>query len=315
MKSVRRTIIAATVACWVLLAKPPAGICQQDTPATQWPLREPIASATNGGEDAVGSPASPWMIRGQDGGLVRPNVRDPGTDFSDFPNSAEVVPVGQFYLSLGWNYVASRGPQITNNFVPFAFRFGIVDDFELRMIGAGLTQEDGPDYNETGFSPLSFGFKWHLLDQQDERYFPAVGLEVDVATRLASGLFDPGHTVPEVSFNFDQPLPGNWSFGWNAGFTWEVGDDGDQFTQWNLPWSLVYAVNDNFEMYWQGQLNLPAGSGVQEELLTGIGGSIYLGNQWEIWGNYNWGVTGQSDFRFILAGLTFAGSFSSLAVW
>jgi hypothetical protein len=36
---------------------------------------------------------------GQDGELARPNVRDPGTDFSDYPNSAEVVPVGEFYLS------------------------------------------------------------------------------------------------------------------------------------------------------------------------------------------------------------------------
>ena len=88
----------------------------------------------------------------------------------------------------------------------------------------------------------------------------------------------------------------------NTGVTWQVGDDGGQFAQWNLPWSLVYAFNDNFEMYWHGLLNLPGSSGLQEELVTGAGLNFYLGDQWSIWGNYNWGLTQQSDFRCVLVG-------------
>jgi hypothetical protein len=255
-----------------------------------------------------------WIMRGQDGELSRPNVRDPGTDYSDFPNSAEVVSVGEYYLSVGWNYTATRAPQVTDNFVPFAVRFGVIEDVELRITGQGVTQEDGPDYNETGFSPLSFGFKWHLLDSRAERYRPAMGLEVDVATRIASDFFDPGHPVPVVSLNFDQPLPGAWSLSWNTSVTWEVGDNGAQFAQWNLPCSLDYAFNDDFDVYWQGLLNLPASAGVQEELLTGVGFNAYLGDRWSIWGNYNWGLTQPSESRCVFVGLTFAGSASGFAL-
>lgn len=252
MKSARRTTIVGALLCSVFRARPQAGMCQQDTLTPHWPSLVPAAAATSDWFGALDLSASSWIIRGQDGGLVRPNVRDPGTDFSDFPNSAEVVPIGEFYLSMGWNYATAHAPQFTDNFVPFACRLGIVEDLELRITGDGVTQEDGFDYNQTGFSPLSFGFKWHLLDQQEERYLPALALEVDVDTRLASDCFDPGQGVPAGSFNFDQPLPGNWSLGWNTGVTWEVGDDGGQFAQWNLPWSLVYAFNDDFEIYRHG---------------------------------------------------------------
>lgn len=311
---VRRTTIVAALLASILIAGPQVGQCQQNTLAPHWPA-EVSTTATSDWFDAADPAATAWIIRGQDGELARPNVRDPGTDFSDFPNSGEVVPVGEFYLSMGWNYVASRGPQVTDNFVPFALRFGIVEDVEIRMTGTGITQEDGPNYNETGFSPLSFGFKWHLVDQCEDCYRPGVGLEVDVSTRLASDFFDPGRVVPDFSFNFDQPLPENWSLSWNTGVTWQVGDDGGQFAQWNLPWSLVYAFNDNFELYWHGLLNLPASSGVQEELITGAGLNVYLGDQWSIWGNYNWGLTQQSDFRCVIVGLTFAGNVPQLPFW
>lgn len=102
---------------------------------------------------------------------------------------------------------------------------------------------------------------------------------------------------------------------WNAGVTWQVADAGNQFAQWNFPWSFVYAFNDNFDMYWHGLLNLPASSGIQEELLTGVGFNTYLGNQWSIWGNYNWGLTQQSDNRCIAIGVTFAGNVPQLAFW
>jgi hypothetical protein len=275
----------------------------------------PPATVTSEVFDTDDRTSNAWIIRGQDGELPRPNVRDPGTDFSDFPNSAEVVPVGEFYLSLEWNYETSRAPQITDNFVPFTFRFGVIEDVELRVTGSGVTQEDGPGYNETGFSPLGFGFKWHLLDQREGCYLPAVGLEVDVTTRIASSFFDPGRAVPDFSLNFDQPLLGNWSLGWNTGVTWQVGDDGGQFEQWNLPWSLDYAFDDNFDVYWHGLLNLPASSGIQEELLTGVGFNAYLGNQWSIWGNYNWGLTQQSDNQNVVVGVTFAGNVPQLAFW
>ena len=263
----------------------------------------PAATATTDAEDWV-----QLTVRGQNGELRRPNVRDPGTDFSDYPNSAEVVPVGEFYLSLEWNYMATRAPQVSDNSMPYTFRTGVVKDLEIRVTGSGLTQENGPNFTETGFAPISFGAKWHLFDGQDERYLPAVGLESDVSTRLASSFFDPGRAIPDFSLNFDQPLPGDWSLSWNTGVTWQVGDDSEQFAQWNFPWSLVYDFNDNFEMYWHGLLNLPASSGVQEELLTGVGFNSYLGDQWSIWGNYNWGLTSQSDNRCVAVGITFAGN-------
>ena len=50
--------------------------------------------------------------------LPRPDVRDPGTDFSDYPNSAEVVPVGVFYLTGEWNHDTLRRPRTTVNSAP-----------------------------------------------------------------------------------------------------------------------------------------------------------------------------------------------------
>lgn len=302
----RATVLAAALLAGILWIAPNVGSCQESAPGP--PLSE--SSAAGGLRDwfaADDSAGSSLIIRAQNGLPVRPNVRNPGTDFSDYPNSSRVVPVGEFYLSLEWDYMVTDAPRITQATLPYTFRMGLIEDVEIRATGNGLTQSDGPNFNETGFSPVSFGFKWHLLDGWEERYLPGVGLEADVSTRLASDFFDPGRAIPDFSFNFDQPLPGDWSLSWNTGVTWQVDDNGDQFAQWNLPWSLVYAFNDDFEMYWHGLFNLPDRSAVQQELLTGVGFNLYIGNQWSLWGNYNWGFTDQSDFQCVVLGVTYAG--------
>ena len=107
---VRRTTITAVLLTCTLVAGLKPARCQQDTLTPHWPWQVSPATATSDWFDAVDPATTLWIVRGQDRELARPNARDPGTDFSDFPNSGEVVPVGEFYLSGGWNYVTSRGP-------------------------------------------------------------------------------------------------------------------------------------------------------------------------------------------------------------
>jgi subtilase-type serine protease len=145
------------------------------------------------------------------------DIRTPGPDMANYPNSAYTLPQGGFYAEITPAVYTAKyqlNPALYD--AEYFFRYGLLDRVELRLYSSGFSVQGG-DKPTTGFGPLVFDSKIHLWDELKDYYLPAAGFEAVLQTTwLASPAFNTG-TEPAFSFNFDQTLPGDISIEYNIG--------------------------------------------------------------------------------------------------
>src|SRR5262245_45260897 len=107
-----------------------------------------------------------------------PDIKTPGPDLGDFPNSAFTLPRGGIYVEQGPFTLQTGNRQVAGAYLwPFLLRFGLTDNVEFRVFANGLTSTFGAD-GVTGFAPLALDFKVHLWNDRMEFFRPAASLEV-----------------------------------------------------------------------------------------------------------------------------------------
>ena len=188
-----------------------------------------------------------------------PSVRTPGPDSANFPNSAFTLPQGRVYLELNpLNYSRrSSSGSPTQWSAGYLLRYGLSNDFELRLLSNGYTKVQGND-GPSGMSPQTFDFKWHVCDESKDSHLPAFGIEVAVQTELASRAFRE-RTQPAISLNFDQTLPLDIAFEYNIGAFTQDSDDGKRQTQGALSWAFQKEVVTDIAFFVNGYTNTGEG--------------------------------------------------------
>ena len=224
--------------------------------------------------------------------LAEPDIREPGPDSSDFPNSPYTLPRGWNYLETSpVNYTSSVNTLQTETYNwNYLLRMGLTDRVEFRLYGNGLSwQAAGLGQPEsTGFSPLVFDTKIHLFDENRELFIPATGLEVYVQTPWGSPAFDSG-TQPGIMLLFLNTLPWGWEVNWNVGL---VGDQAAadvgavRFTD-AVQWSFTKGVTERFAIFLQGFKNQAALPRVANQTVLGGGMVLNLNRRFTVFGSYN----------------------------
>ena len=235
-----------------------------------------------------------------------PDISDPGPDTADLPDSAFAVPPGVTYFETSLSYISSKGPRVRDYFTSTLIRTGLWEDFELRIATPGVIHQHAPGESTTGFGPLTIGFKQHIWAEVEECSIPAFGIIAQVTAPTASAGFDDGTAIPTVFFNFDYSLPCDSYFEVNFGISGLHADDGDRFVQGSFLWSLGKEWSDNFTTFFHGFFNAPSGTGDDEELLMGPGMIWFVSKTVAIDSSYNFGMTDDTDHRFIRIGLSVA---------
>lgn len=180
------------------------------------PPDRPLGSAFFGGES--GNPV--FGIRAAEPGkepVAWPDLKTPGPDMGDYPNSAFTLPKGRCQIEVSPVTLANadrHNPASYN--APFLLRYGLTDDVEFRVFGNGITR-DGGRHPFTGLSPLALDIKVHLWDDRKEWLIPAVSLEVFVQTVWGSQEFN-GGWQPSLNLNFDLPITRKLNLEWTVGF-------------------------------------------------------------------------------------------------
>ena len=99
--------------------------------------------------------------------LKPPDIRAPGPDSSDFPNSPYTLPRGWNYLEMSpLTYTSSINTIQSQSYSwNYLLRMGLTDRVEFRLFGNGLSwQAAGLGQPETtGFAPLVFYTKIHFF--------------------------------------------------------------------------------------------------------------------------------------------------------
>ena len=222
--------------------------------------------------------------------LAEPDIREPGPDTANFPNSPYTLPRGWVYLETSpLTYTTSvRDLQTTTYNWEYLFRIGLTDRIEFRFYGNGLTASAGGmgDGATSGFSPLVFDTKIHFSDEVPEWFMPATGMEVYVQTPWGSPEFEVG-TQPGIMMLFRNSLP------WGIEAEWNVGVVGDQATPDSVgftdaaQWSFEKEVAEGLTLFIQGFKNQAALPRVANQTVVGGGFIKNFSRRFSLFGSWN----------------------------
>ena len=181
------------------------------------------------------------------------DIRFPGSDLANYPNSAFTLPQGGFYVEVAPQYSTDNSGSYSAGYL---LRYGLFDRLELRLMSSGL-QEQGGNSPIVGFNPLTFDTKIHLWDEMENYYLPAMGIEILVQTTLlGSPAFNSG-TQPAFSFNFDQSLFWDIALEYNVGASRAQDSLNAAINTWGLTfqWALQHDVVEDFAVFVNGWYN------------------------------------------------------------
>lgn len=238
------------------------------------------------------------------GRQARADIRFPGPDTANFPNSAYTLPKGRFYLET--SPVGFYGP---TRFSPgqynweFLARYGLTDNLELRLFSSGYTVQLGRNQT-TGFSPLAFDFKMNFWEENPRYLVPAMGVEIYIQTTFGSDAFN-GGTQPSVALLFDHTLPLDINFEYNFAMVGFEDAAGNTDYAFGFNWAFQRELIEDVEVFAHGFYNapnlpkLPALHNNERILLEDPADVVYVGagaiwsvsNRLSIFGSYNAGLT------------------------
>jgi hypothetical protein len=185
------------------------------------------------------------------------DIRDPGPDMANYPNSAFTLPEGGFYLeSTPFNYVSDSVSSEPTYSSMFLFRYGLIDNIELRLFYEAAVVQGGGTVT-AGSGPLTFDTKIHFWDEWEEYFIPAAGFEASIQTPWMASTAYAGTTQPTLMLNFDQSLPLDIGLEYNLGAS-RIQDQYDvsqNVWQFSGQWALQRDVFEDFALFVNGTYN------------------------------------------------------------
>lgn len=159
------------------------------------------------------------------------------TDRPDMTESTVAVEPGMVQVESGYHYESdevSGIKSISRNFNSTLLRFGLTDAMEFRF-GFGYSSFSIPGNTESGFEPLSFGFKYELFEQSGLLPEMAV-LNTLVPDFTGSSVFQPEAWQGDILGAMDWDL-GDLGLGANIGVAFDGSAPGAAF-----PYSMALGV-------------------------------------------------------------------------
>jgi hypothetical protein len=286
-----------------------SGAAVGQTPEPGDPLGlPPLGRLLDDGPGTSGERDSTYFpeLRGESSSV--PDIRTPGPDLANFPNSPYTLPQGRAYIELSPVFLSgpSASSPATYN-AEFLLRFGLTSRTELRLFGNGPTAQWGRPDATDGFAPLAWDLKVNFWKENSEYFVPAAGLEVALVTPTGTSGLNDGYQ-PIVNLLFDQTLPGDFLLETNVGFAGEDTANGSSTTGLEpiVQWALQRELFEDFDLFFHGYYNGSAVPRFGDGIVLGGGALWAVNSRLAIFTNYNAGVTRNSPTTIFQLGAAFA---------
>lgn len=179
------------------------------------------------------------------------DIRTPGADLANFPNSAYTLPKGGFYLETAPYSMSGASSNAAWQYnAEYLLRYGLMDNWEIRLYSQGISVQGKPE-PAVGFSPLTFDTKIHFWNEVPSWYFPAAGLEMLLQTNLLGSPEFNGGLEPSFSFNFDQSLFWDLALEYNVGAARFQSPDDITEEVWDvtIQWALQKDITEEIALF------------------------------------------------------------------
>lgn len=221
-------------------------------------------------------------------------------DRPDQSESSFLVPKGYFQMELGFS-VTDTDPGFIYSYPSALWKYGLTDNFELRLITQYITIQKDPNPDINGFLPLAAGFKARLSEQKG--ILPKMSFLGHLRLPgVVAEEFETTYLAPDLRLAFDHIVSDVFSFGYNIGLVWD-GEDPEPFVIYSLTTGL--AISKRLGLFAEVYGATPQRSSEDLQLYADAGLTYLIGNNFLLDVSASQGITDNAPLRYVSAGFSY----------
>lgn len=228
------------------------------------------------------------------------------TDRPDQTETPVLTPKGYFQMEHGF-LVEEKDKDATPNpgysyFYPSSlWKYGLTDNFEIRLITQYVRIQNEPAIDQVGFLPLALGFKSKLSEQRGG--WPRVSF---IGHLMFPGVvdeeFETTYFAPDMRLAFQHLISDRFNISYNLGAAWD-GETAEPDFLYSL--ALGTAVTDRLGLFVEGYGRTPQREDGTIELKLDAGLTYLIGNNFQLDISAGQGITEEAPERFVGAGFSY----------
>ena len=222
---------------------------------------------------------------------------------SDRPLQSErpaVTPKGNFQIELGFG-VEDTEPGFIYSYPSALWKYGVTNNFEIRLITEYITIQKVPNPNINGILPVGVGIKAKLGEQKG--LLPKISVIGDVTLPgIVAEDFETIYLAPDLRFAFEHRVSGFIDIGYNLGLEWD-GINAEP----NVNYSLYadFDLTKRLGLYVEGYGTTPQRDDVDMEIRADAGLTYLLGNNFLIDVSAGKGLTEDAVESYVAVGFSY----------
>ena len=222
---------------------------------------------------------------------------------SDRPQQSErpaVAPKGFFQMELGFE-VEDTEPGFIYSYPSALWKYGVSNNFEIRLITEYITIQKEPNPNINGILPIGVGIKAKLGEQKG--LLPKISVIGDVTLPgIVAEDFETIYLAPDLRFAFEHRVSGFIDIGYNLGLEWD-GINAEP----NVNYSLYadFDLTKRLGLYVEGYGTTPQRDDVDMEIRADAGLTYLLGNNFLIDVSAGKGLTEDAVESYVAVGFSY----------
>jgi hypothetical protein len=229
------------------------------------------------------------------------------TDRPDFVEASGTVGKGvfQFESSIGFERTDLSGPDEKAWVTPTLLRYGILENWELRLETEGAIRYELGDVSESGLADFAIGAKWHTMDGGPAWLKPSMAWLFHVDLETGSDEFKGEGMRPSVRAVAEWELGERTALGAMAGLKYDSNDDGDHYLGGIFGAVLGYSFTGAFRGFVEFAAPSLASCDYGGCVATwDVGVAYLLSPNWQVDTAFALGANGNSPDTFWTVGLS-----------
>ncbi|MBK9105605.1 MAG: transporter [Saprospiraceae bacterium] len=221
-------------------------------------------------------------------------------DRPDQTESSYLVPKGYAQMELGFS-ITDTDPGFIYAYPSALWKYGLTDNFELRLITQYITIQKSPNPDQNGFLPLAVGFKSKLSNQKG--ILPKMSFLGHLRLPgVVSEEFEITYLAPELRLAFDHEVSDFFNVGYNVGLFWD-GADPEPLVLYTL--TTGFSITKRLGIFGEVYGATPQRDSESLPLNVDAGITYLIGNNFLLDVSASEGITDNADYSYVSAGFSY----------